>query len=67
MTCPGRHLALFQMSKLMATVFLAWDLAFEDPSRPWRTRSSMIVQGYDWRVRIARRKQVPAAHVSVGA
>jgi cytochrome P450 len=61
MTCPGRHLGKMEMSKLLTTMFLEWDIELEKPTEPWKIRGTILVKGQDWRVKIRPRKKAPMA------
>lgn len=63
MTCPGRNLALFELSKILVTIFASWDMELDDFERPLRTHGRLVVQGYDWMVKVAKRESSPNSSV----
>jgi len=54
MTCPGRNLALFELSKVLVTIFASWNMELDDLDRPLRTHGRLVVQGYDWMVKVTK-------------
>lgn len=55
MTCPGRHLGHIEMSKMMATLFLDYDLALANPEKEWKLAETVILKPYDWKAKVTVR------------
>ena len=59
MTCPGRHVAHIQLSKLLSTLFLDYDIELVAPERDWSiSRLSIIARPFGWYVKIKRRQNI---------
>jgi cytochrome P450 len=58
MSCPGRHSAQMQLSKLLSTLFLDYEIELATPDQDWRISSSIIVRPYGWAVKAKRRQPI---------
>ncbi|KAL4772502.1 cytochrome P450 [Aspergillus nidulans var. acristatus] len=55
--CPGRNLAQFELSKVLATVLRDYDIELMNPKSEWRFESRFLAVPYGWPCRIQRRKR----------
>ncbi|KAL3481254.1 cytochrome P450 [Aspergillus californicus] len=53
--CPGRNLAQFELSKLLATVLRDYAIEQIEPKRGWRFETRFLAVPYGWPCRIRRR------------
>ncbi|KAK3987511.1 cytochrome P450 [Cladorrhinum sp. PSN332] len=53
--CIGKHVALMQLYKVLATLVLLYDLELVDPEREWKVINSMFIRHEGLDVRIKRR------------
>lgn len=56
MSCPGRHVAHMQLSKLLSTLFLDYDIELERPDQEWPISGSIIARPYGWSVKAKQRQ-----------
>lgn len=53
--CTGRFVAVLETTKLVASLFSAYEMALADPGREWKVRNSWFVRQSDMDVVIRRR------------
>ncbi|KAK4460477.1 cytochrome P450 [Cladorrhinum samala] len=53
--CIGKHMALMQLYKLLASLVLVYDMELVDPEKEWRVIGSMFIRQEGLDVRIKRR------------
>ncbi|KAL5385689.1 hypothetical protein PMIN06_008813 [Paraphaeosphaeria minitans] len=58
--CLGRNMAAQQMSKVIPTLFLNYDMELADPEKGWRIECLLFVAQYDMDVAIERRQDYPS-------
>lgn len=56
MRCPGRSLALIEMSKLLPTLFLDYDIELATPEEEWKIARAFVARPFGWSVVMKRRQ-----------
>lgn len=55
MTCPGKQLAHVEISKLLITMFLDYEMELDTPEKKWSLSSTVVLRPYGWQVRMKKR------------
>ncbi|KAG9249710.1 cytochrome P450 [Emericellopsis atlantica] len=55
MTCPGRHLALMQVSKVVASLIHCYDIRQVDPDSVWSYQANFTALTHSWPVYVKKR------------
>ncbi|KAL4884314.1 cytochrome P450 [Aspergillus karnatakaensis] len=55
--CPGRNLAQFELSKVLATVLKDYDIERIDPKKEWQFETRFLAVPYGWPCRIQRKQR----------
>ena len=59
MRCPGKQLAHMQLSKLLPTLFLDYDISLSHSHERWQiARASLIARPFGWSVKMKRRRMI---------
>ncbi|KAJ5449457.1 uncharacterized protein N7458_005906 [Penicillium daleae] len=56
--CPGRNLAQFELSKVLATVLRDYEIEQIEPQTDWRSETRFLAVPYGWPCRILRRQKI---------
>ncbi|KAJ5358370.1 uncharacterized protein N7496_010783 [Penicillium cataractarum] len=56
--CPGRNLAQFELSKVLATVLRDYDVEQIEPQKDWKFETRFLAVPYGWPCRIRRRQNI---------
>lgn len=54
--CIGRNLALVEIHKFIAQLLRNFDIAFENPEKPWKVHSQWFALRSDMRMKITSRR-----------
>lgn len=55
--CPGRNLAQFELSKILATVLRDYEVEQIEPQKEWKFETRFLAVPYGWPCRIRRRQK----------
>ncbi|EWY80070.1 hypothetical protein FOYG_16863 [Fusarium oxysporum NRRL 32931] len=65
MTCPGRHFAWMQISKMAVTLLRNYDISQVDPKNQWQYQANFTALTYSWPVWVQKREYEMRMHPDI--